>query len=90
MQKFIEVKKTDIKCKKKYKNCSTNQNKASIEIFQKISEAFERTKEGLTFVFVIYDRYLYLQTVTEFKLNKYDLDLAETVHKGFNNSKLYL
>ena len=92
MQKFIEVKKTDIKCKKKYKNCSTNQNKASIEIFQnyEISEAFERTKEGLTFVFVIYDRYLYLQTVTEFKLNKYDLDLAETVHKGFNNSKLYL
>ena len=33
MQKFIEVKKTDIKCKKKYKNCSANQNKASIEIF---------------------------------------------------------
>ena len=33
MQKFIEVKKIDMKCKEKYKNCSTNQNKASIEIF---------------------------------------------------------
>ena len=58
MPKFIEVKKIDMKCKEKYKNCSTNQNKASIEIFQnyEISEAFERTKEGLTFVFIIYDR----------------------------------
>ena len=48
------------------------------------------SKEASTFARVICNKCLCLKTVLEFKLHEYDLDLAEIVHKVFNNSKSYI
>ena len=64
--------------------------KSHSQNFSRVNKFLKLSKEGLTFLCVICNRCPYLKTMLEFKLNKYDLDLAEMVHKVFNNSRSYM